>query len=502
MESVTLVFPHQLFKHHPAISSARPVYLVEEALFFNLYSFHKKKLVLHRASMKCYQDALANRGIMVNYIAADDEHCDVRKLVPWLAEQGVKTIHYAATADNWLERRLARQCAGNSIELAEYKSPAWLNSRADVDEFFDKQKTYFQTDFYVNQRKQRNILLEDNNKPLGGKWTYDSDNRKRFPKTGVVPLLDTPASNDYVKEAAERVNKSYPDNPGTTASPFGNLGGFYPVDHEQAEKWLTDFMDQRLYNFGIYEDAMVTGESFLYHSVLSPLLNTGLLTPNQVIDKALQTASEQEIPLNSLEGFIRQIMGWREFIHQVYEREHVKQRTTNYWGFSRKIPYQFWTGNTGIAPVDNVIKRVLNTGYSHHIERLMVMGNFMLLCEFDPDEVYRWFMEMYIDAYDWVMVPNTYGMTQFSDGGLMMTKPYISGSNYLLKMGDWPKGEWQETWDGLFWRFMHVHRKFFMSNPRLGMLVKTFDKMPDNKREQHLANAEKFLNVLDEWNAA
>ena len=144
-----------------------------------------------------------------------------------------------------------------------------------------------------------------------------------------------------------------------------------------------------------------------------------------------------------------------------------------------------------------IIKRVLKTGYCHHIERLMVLGNFMLLCEFDPDEVYRWFMELFIDSYDWVMVPNVYGMTQFADGGIMTTKPYISGSNYLLKMGDWDKGPWQEIWDGLFWRFMHVHRDFFGSNPRLGMLLNTFDKMSPEKRNKHLQNATTFLDALD-----
>jgi deoxyribodipyrimidine photolyase-related protein len=211
-------------------------------------------------------------------------------------------------------------------------------------------------------------------------------------------------------------------------------------------------------------------------------------------------AAKKNIPLNSLEGFIRQIVGWREFIRIVYEREGSKQRTKNYWGLERKIPTIFWTGETGITPVDNVIKKALKTGYSHHIERLMVMGNFMLLCEFNPDEVYRWFMEMYVDAYDWVMVPNVYGMTQFADGGLMTTKPYISGSNYLLKMSDYAKGPWTEVWDGLFWRFMHVHRDFFLKNPRLGMLVKTFDKMPEEKRNNHIAIAETYLENLDKAN--
>jgi deoxyribodipyrimidine photolyase-related protein len=227
------------------------------------------------------------------------------------------------------------------------------------------------------------------------------------------------------------------------------------------------------------------------------MLNVGLLTPTEILDQAIAFAVENNIPLNSCEGFIRQILGWREFIRGVYEAKGTQERTTNYWKFKRKIPTSFWNGITGIPPVDNTIKKVLATGYCHHIERLMVLGNFMLLCEFDPDEVYRWFMELFIDAYDWVMVPNVYGMSQFADGGLMATKPYISGSNYLMKMSDYEKGDWQPIWDGLFWRFMNTHRDFFLKNPRLGMLVKTFDKMPESKQEQHIQMANAYLERLD-----
>ena len=496
-QSVTIVFPHQLFEHHPAVKMRRQVYLVEEELYYNQFTFHKKKLVLHRASMKYYANYLAEKGVEVIFIEATNELCDVRKLVSYLSEQGVETIHYCNVADDWLQKRLESRCNKHNIALTEYPTPNYLNSANDVADFFDRRKTYFQTDFYIAQRKQRSILTEAGDKPIGGKWTYDIDNRSRFPKNEIVPLLDVPAANNYTIEAQQWVDKHYPDNYGSTASPFGNLGGFYPVTHGEAEQWLDGFLQKRFQHFGVYEDAMVAQESFLYHSVLTPALNIGLLNPQQIINKALDYAAHNDTPLNSLEGFLRQVMGWREFIHIVYEREGVKQRTKNYWGFKRSIPASFWKGETGIVPVDTVIKRVLRTGYSHHIERLMVMGNFMLLCEFDPHHVYRWFMEMYIDAYDWVMVPNTYGMTQFADGGLMMTKPYISGSNYLMKMGNWPKGDWQQTWDGLFWRFMHVHRNFFLQNPRLGMLIKTFDKMPAEKRNKHLANAEAFLQKLD-----
>lgn len=194
---------------------------------------------------------------------------------------------------------------------------------------------------------------------------------------------------------------------------------------------------------------------------------------------------------------MRQVIGWREYISIVYERAGRKERTKNYWGFTRKIPSSFWKGTTGLSPIDSVIKKILQSAYTHHIERLMVLGNFMLLCEFDPEEVYKWFMELFIDAYDWVMVPNVYGMSQFADGGMMSTKPYISGSNYLIKMSDFEKGDWQQIWDALFWRFLHVHRDFFESNQRIGMLLKTFDKMDKQKRNNYLNVVEDYLATLD-----
>ena len=177
-------------------------------------------------------------------------------------------------------------------------------------------------------------------------------------------------------------------------------------------------------------------------------------------------------------------------------REGVKQRTRNFWGFTHRMPETFWTGETGIPPVDHVIRRLLKTGYSNHIERLMVLGNFMCLCEIHPDAVYEWFMALYIDAYDWVMVPNVYGMSQFADGGIMSTKPYISGSNYILKMSSYPKGDWCGIWDGLFWRFMDVHRDFFQKNPRLSMLLGTLDKMSPAVRKNHFTVATRFLEKI------
>ena len=488
MSSVSLIFPHQLFKNNPVIIKGTPIYLVEEQLFFRQYNFHKQKLILHRASMKFYENYLQASKHKVTYIETTHPTNEVKVLIDALAKEKVTEIHITEVTDFLLEKRIKAACKKNKIELQIHTTPSFLNTMDDVKEHFDKKKNYFQTDFYTQQRKQRNILLETDGKPLGGKWTFDADNRLKFPKTGIAPKINYPKENEFLLEAKEYVLKNFANNYGKAEPPY-----LFATTFTDSENWLQDFLKNRFKDFGIYEDSIVADEIVLHHSVLSPMINVGLLTPQQIIDTTLIFASENDIPLNSLEGFIRQIIGWREFIRIVYDREGVKQRTTNYWKFTKKIPQSFWKGTTGILPIDVTIKKILETGYCHHIERLMVLGNFMLLCEFDPEEVHRWFMEMFIDAYDWVMVPNVYGMTQFADGGLMTTKPYISGSNYLMKMSNYEKGAWQPIWDGLFWHFMNKQRAFFLKNPRLGMLVHTFDKMTVEKRNTHTKNAEKYL---------
>ena len=500
MNTVSIVFPHQLFKEQPTLDPSIPVYLVEEWLFFRQYPFHFQKLLLHRASMQQYKNHLENKGYIVHYVETSDTNSNVLQLVHHLAKNGVTQIRVVDPTDNWLNKRLSESCKKNKITIEQFNSPGFLNTLSTTDAFFEKRNRFFQTDFYTWQRKTRKILVNDALQPEGGKWTFDSDNRDKYPKNKQVPICDFMGENELIKAATKYITQHFPDNPGSKTAPFkqNNIEGYYPISFESAQEWLTQFLNTRFSEFGIYEDAMVLGESILHHSVLSPLINIGLLTPQQVLEETLHHAKRAAIPINSLEGFIRQIIGWREFIYQVYARAGSKQRTRNYWGFTRKIPTPFYKGTTGIVPLDDAIQKLQQTGYNHHIERLMIIGNFMLLCEFDPDQVYQWFMEMYVDAYDWVMVPNVYGMTQFADGGMMTTKPYISGSNYILKMSNYPKGEWQAIWDGLFWRFMHVHQSFFLQNPRLGMLVKTFDKMPEAKKTIHLNNAEKYLHKLDE----
>ena len=491
MTNAGILLPHQLFEYNTLISTCNTIYLVEEELFFRQYNFHKQKIVFHRASMKYYEDYLKSKNITVVYIDSFKELADIRKLISYLKLQDIHKFEYIDTTDYWLEQRISKACRTHNLEAIKHSSSLFINSSDEIRSYFSGKKRLFQTDFYKHQRRNRNLLMGHQQKPLGGKWTYDDENRLKYPKSKTPPKVHFPKPNAFYKEALTYTEKHFPDNYGKLGSNF-----IYPTTHEESKSWLEDFFKTRFSEFGPYEDAIVSGESILHHSVLSPMLNVGLLTPQFILEKTLKYAGIHEIPLNSLEGFIRQIVGWREFIRAIYELKSSELRTKNYWGFSRKIPASFWSGNTGIEPFDTTLKKVLETGYCHHIERLMVLGNLMLLCEFDPNEVYRWFMELFIDAYDWVMVPNVYGMSQFAYRGILATKPYISGSNYLMKMSNYKKGDWQLVWDGLFWRFMHTHRDFFLQNPRLSTLVRSFDKMTGEKQAAHLQHAEQYLEKL------
>jgi len=492
MYTAKLIFPHQLFKINPLFSHIGDTYLIEEQLFFTQYNFHKQKIALHRASMKYYEHFLLNNKEKVHYIAAQLPEADVRILIEQLYDKNISAIYIINPVDDWLLQRIRKTCQKFNIQLHIEETPMFLNTAAMLSDFFKaSKKKFFQTEFYKQQRISRNILIDGLNNPSGGKWSFDEENRKKFPKGKKVVQIDFPKGNTFSTEAKAYTKQHFVDNIGQLSETIN-----YPIGFEESEQWLEQFLQKRFAEFGDYEDAIVQQESILNHSVLTPMLNVGMLTPSQIITAALNHAKLNDTPINSVEGFVRQIIGWREFIRGVYEAKGGQQRNTNYWGFTKKIPQSFYTGTTGILPIDATIKKVLKTGYCHHIERLMVLGNFMVLCEFDPNEVYQWFMELFIDAYDWVMVPNVYGMSQFADGGLMATKPYISGSNYLSKMSDYPKGEWQQIWDALFWRFLAIHREFFMKNPRLSMLVKSFDKWDKAKQQTVYTTAENYLATL------
>ena len=487
-ENITLVFPHQLYEENPCLDKSRRVFIIEDDLFFTKQPFHKQKLVLHRATMKFYADYLQNKGLRVTYIEQSDYQGIENFFKKNLYDENVKQIHFCDPVDFLLSKRIKRYAEKYSLKIVQYENPNFLSTRKQNEEMLGEESdNYLMASYYQKQRKRLQILVE-NNKPLHGKWSFDAENRKALPKNYVAPSPWTTHKNQYIEKAKEYVLDNFPNNPGS----FENF--IYPVNFEDARESFIHFLEYRMSGYGPYQDALNFDQPFVNHALLSCALNIGLLQPDYVIDEVLKYYEEHpEIPFSSIEGFIRQVIGWREFIRAIYERHGVKQRTTNQWKFDNDVNLE---EINALLPLKQVHEKVEKYGYAHHIERLMLLGNFFLLSEINPDKVYSYFMTYYIDAYDWVMVPNVYGMSQHADGGLMTTKPYISSSNYLSKQGLKRDPEWSETWDALYWRFLFKHRDFFEQNPRAKRMTWHLDKMSDEKLNHHLDTAQAFLNKL------
>lgn len=484
MKHAVVIYPHQLFKESPALAIAKvgdwPVYLVEEPLILTHNPIHRQKLLLHKLSMDAYETYLKQSNFKVIRLGIT-EYSTTESVFAVLQKDGVEQMHIVDTTDNYLEQAIH----ASGIERVWYDSPLFLLTKEDAMKRFVVSKR-FMASFYKQLRKDLNILIDTDSEPVGGKWSFDDENRNKIPKGITYPEDISFFNSDEINSAITWVEN-------VPAEKYGECKSWIPYTQETAETFLQEFFRSRFVNFGPYEDAIHTEHARLWHSTLSPLINIGLLTPKQVIDATITYATEHEVPLNSLEGFIRQIIGWREFIRASYEVDGSAIRNQNFFNHTRALPESFWTGTTNITPIDHTIKTALTYGYTHHIERLMVMGNFMLLSMTNPHDVYKWFMSMYVDAYDWVMVPNIYGMSQFADGGTFATKPYISGANYLKKMSNYHSGDWEVLWTALYWHFIHTHEDFFKSNHRLSMMPRTLAKMNPETRHTHFDTARKYL---------
>lgn len=476
-KEAVLIFPHQLFENNDLLGYERDIFIVEHPRFFTDFNFHKQKLVLHRASMKFYETLLHKKKYHTNYI----EFHYYKKQITQLKKYS--SIYCFDPADHDLEKELHAEFPK---QLVIEESPSFLTDRITIKKMLGDKDHYVMNSFYVAQRKRLNILI-DQDKPSGGKWSFDQDNRLKMPENTTIPSCYKPHTSTYVKEAERYVEAHFKNNP-------GDLNNFvWPVTHEQAHHALEDFLKHRFKLFGPFQDAIVTDESFLFHSLLSSSLNNGLITPAYVVKRALDYAKSHRTPLNCVEGFIRQIIGWREFVRGIYLMHGKTQKNQNFFQHKNKLPKSFWSGSTGITPIDVTIKKVLKTAYAHHIERLMILGNFMFITDTNPNDVYTWFMELFIDAYDWVMVPNVYGMSQYADGGLMTTKPYFSSSNYIKKMSNFKSGDWCTVWDALYWRFVVKNSKLVLKNARLSFLKLYLAKMKPNVLERHVSVAQEFL---------
>lgn len=466
---------------------------------------HQQKLLLFLAAMRSYAEELGERGADLHYERFEDQgpgplqaSYEV-KLERFIRGKGFTRLVMWEVEDHFFETRIGAFADAQGLELEFLPSPMFVTPReafeAYLEDANDRPGGRIQlAKFYQWQRRRLDVLMDDGG-PVGGHWSFDQDNRKKLPKKQAVPQTAWATPTRHVADVRAVIAKHFADHPGTL--PEG--GAFWlPTTRGQALQWLQAFLNERFALFGPYEDALSGRDPVLFHSVLSPMMNLGLLTPDEIVKRAVEHARECGTAMNSLEGFVRQVIGWREFVRGVYHRHDQEQSSRNFFGHERTLKPCWYDGTTGLPPLDDAITKARDLGWQHHIERLMVMGNLMTLAQIHPHDAHRWFMEMFVDSSDWVMGPNVYGMGLFSDGGMFATKPYICGSNYLIKMSDhYKKGEpWCDVVDGLYWGFVDRNRGFFEGNHRLSMMPRSLDKLEAGRKARIFAAADQWADEV------
>ena len=488
-----LILGNQLFpiNNFEKFKNDHIFYMAEDYELCSYEKHHKLKILLFLSSMRSHADQLKKKKFKLEYkkIDSNDFKKDyLEKIKKFIKSKRIKEITSFEVEDKFFEKKIESFIKKNDLIWNKIKSPMFLNSRAEFNDYLSKNKKPFMSTFYKTTRQKSNILMKNDGNPEGGKWSFDEDNRKKLPQDTKIPKFPNITETKHTKNLKPIIEKIFKDHPGNTQN------FWFATEYNDVVKLLNFFLKEKSNLFGDYEDAVSQKNNILFHSALSPYINLGLITPEFIVSKTLQFHKKNKIRLNSLEGYVRQVIGWREFMRGIYQKYSDEMEKKNFFKHNRKMKNSWYEGTTGLPPLDYAIKNALKHGWSHHIERLMILSNIMNLCELKPKIVYKWFMEMFVDSSDWVMVPNVYGMGLYSDGGIFATKPYICGSSYFMKMMDFKKGDWCNTMDGLYWRFINRNRSFFLKNPRLSMMVRIFDKMKSDRKKLILSEAEKFIN--------
>ncbi|MDQ1083686.1 MULTISPECIES: cryptochrome/photolyase family protein [Microbacterium] len=472
-----LILATQQFAEHPSYADDEidEFLFIESAPRWRKLPYHQHKIVLLTSAMRHTAARLEADGKTVRRIELGDELTFKAGLEHLLKKHRVTELQWMSDPNRPVDERIAAICAAHDVETDVLSDGLFLTPEEEVDGWFAEHPTPLMEDFYHWQRRRTGILM-DGGKPAGRRWNFDADNRKPLPKKGVeIPPLPKLEHDEITRGVIAEVDELFPDHPGK-AEEF-----WLPVTPEDSRDWLDVFVAERLHDFGRYEDAMKADEPFLFHAIISPMLNIGLLTVEEVVAAATRT----DAPLASVEGFIRQVIGWREYMRGMYRAHpklehvnalHLEKRVQKYWYSGERMPSDL------PIPVRTVLERVHRWGYAHHIERLMVLGNWFLLEGYAPRQVNAWFLALFVDAYDWVMVPNVMGMSQFADGGFVATKPYVSGGAYLQKMGSWWPSA-QDAKDSAFteayWAFLERHEDVLAGNHRLGLALAQMRKRRD-----------------------
>lgn len=465
------------------------VLMVEDEGLCTHFRYHQQKLVFFLSAMRHYCRELESHGWTVDYRVLDSGDASYLEVLGgWLKSHSIRTLQGFEVSDRFFENSLEAFAQAQGVAWRPSANPGFLTSRAEFRRYLESVKKPFMKTFYESQRTRLQVLIERDGSPTGGRWSFDEENRERLPKDLLLPLLPSVSFSEEPEreEVIRLVERRFGSHPGRARA------SWLPTTRDGARLWLSRFIQERLEHFGPYEDAISSRGPVLFHSVLTPFLNSGLLTPHEVIRTILDAYRKKRLPLNSVEGFVRQVIGWREFVYGIDRNFHERQWNTNHWGHHRRLTEHWYLGTTGLAPLDDAIRKANDLAYAHHIERLMVLGNAMVLCEIHPHEAYRWFMEMFVDSADWVMGPNVFGMGIFSDGGVFATKPYLCGSNYWLKMSDYSKGPWCDVIDGLYWSFLKRHQKALLKNPRMATMARAVDKLEAGRRERIFKAADDF----------
>lgn len=447
---------------------------------------HAQKIIAIFAAMRAFAHELEQAGHRVHYLKIDDgqnRHAIPANLHMLAQAYGAKKFAYQAP-DEWrLDLQLSEMASNPQLPGVMVDTEHFYTSREEVAVFFSQRKQWLMEAFYRSMRVQHRILVEEKNQPVGGAWNFDHDNRKSWPGLPWEPADDRPRYDHSTLWAsiARAGVKSFGE---AHAEQFR-----WPLHRADALQQLQHFIQHALPHFGEFQDAMSSNAWRLFHSMLSFALNVKMLSPREVIDAVLDVYRERQLPLASVEGFIRQIIGWREYVRGVYWHRMPKYEESNYFNHKHALPEWFWNGETKMRCMATAITQSLQQAHAHHIQRLMVIGNFALLAGLDPKSVHQWYLGIYIDAFEWVELPNTIGMSQFADGGHLATKPYVSSAAYIDRMSDYCKscyynkklrvGEQACPFNSLYWDFHHRHERLLGKNPRLGIVYKQLRQMKE-----------------------
>ena len=488
MSTLRLILGDQLNSNHSWFDKVESnvIYVMAEMRQETDYvAHHIQKVVAFFLSMRSFQDNLKSKGHHVVYfkITNSENLNNLEDLILYCFEKySIIKFEYQLPDEYRLDQQLKSISSKLKVTTEIYDTEHFYSNRYELKEFFEGKKLLLMENFYRNMRKTHHILMEGS-QPTGGKWNFDHENRKKY--KGEVPV---PKIKKFQKDISKVVTQI--KDAGIITIGFIDENNFnWPTSRSESLEVLDYFCTHLLKHFGDYEDAMHTDEKFLFHSRLSFALNSKMLSPKEVIDTVLQYyyKNEDEISISQVEGFVRQILGWREYIRGIYWKEMPQYAKMNVLKNNNKLPEFFWTGKTKMNCLSHSINQSLDEAYAHHIQRLMVIGNFTLLTQINPDEVDKWFLGVYIDAIEWVEMPNTRGMSQYADGGIIATKPYVSSGSYINKMSNYcgkcaydvkdKLGENACPFNSLYWNFLDEKRNFFEGNQRMAMMMNMLKKM-------------------------